>query len=996
MKPGPKKIIIAIILAIVLVIAFGWIIMMLNHAILIRNHEGDEKLKLEEFTNTLDEIEANWKSIEKRMKVRYMADTTLSALALRNIIQEKGDEAIAPYSNGAVIKIENGQITAPDGIDKKLGLTADLFETGQGMLYSGQGLFVSPEDPNLLVSYGRINQPYYYVEWYADTDLSRQVEEVVDIPGILRRAEAAYDLYALCVSEDPDENGESRIIYSNEKCTDLVETLQATDPSAVSIEKTVESSTESSTESSGEKTEGSLSKTSDAFESGTITLTTGTFRYIKADVPRINGYLALMSVQPNLYIKALSRASWMNATLILILAALLTAGFSVYYFIRRNNLSPAMEKNYAPGRVRRFASLWGVVGAIMILLIGMLIYALNVLYDDTAKGKERLQMVEESLRVYPERYKINAERFKDIYLEYGTHIAELLDNYPELRDKFVLETLADTISVTSISLYDKNGNETISSGDYIGLSLGTDPESATYDFRRILNGTPSIAHDAKIDERTGLDQIMIGMRIKDDTDPDRYGVMMICVDPTSWNFSVTGMSNTILKDLSGPGVLLCIADSQTGKIISSGDENLVGRDISVLGLKETDLKGSLIKNVDTEEGPRFVTSSELPNEGILEGSGATGDLIAIYEAAQGTSLIGLGSSSLTGCLLFLLIYGLLAWFILNGYTDEYFEQNKGIECSTEANTKGWVGFRRFISSIRPERIGLVTIEVILALYLVQQIPISNFKTGLSRNSVYYYLTSGQWEKGFNLFALAGIVVLFGQTVLTVIVIRVLLTICSTFVGVKGKTICRLIRSLTMYIALFVFLIMACIYIGISPAVILGALGTLGIAVSLGAQHFVSDIIAGLTIVFEGTFHVGDIVDLHAGTAGTYHGEIREIGLRFVKIQTRDGNIVTLSNREINMVNNMTQLNSRYVCELTISSAYSIEEIEALLKEELPKIGQKDRRILAGPFYNGILKLGDGTMTLSITTECSEEDLPDVQVIINRALQQIFLEAGYTI
>ena len=108
MKPGPKKIIIAIILAIVLVIAFGWIIMMLNHAILIRNHEGDEKLKLEEFTNTLDEIEANWKSIEKRMKVRYMADTTLSALALRNIIQEKGDEAIAPYSNGAVIKISRG------------------------------------------------------------------------------------------------------------------------------------------------------------------------------------------------------------------------------------------------------------------------------------------------------------------------------------------------------------------------------------------------------------------------------------------------------------------------------------------------------------------------------------------------------------------------------------------------------------------------------------------------------------------------------------------------------------------------------------------------------------------------------------------------------------------------------------------------------------------------------------------------------------------------
>ena len=108
----------------------------------------------------------------------------------------------------------------------------------------------------------------------------------------------------------------------------------------------------------------------------------------------------------------------------------------------------------------------------------------------------------------------------------------------------------------------------------------------------------------------------------------------------------------------------------------------------------------------------------------------------------------------------------------------------------------------------------------------------------------------------------------------------------------------------MYVALFAFLIIACTYIGISMAVILAAIGTLGIAVSLGAQHFVSDVIAGLTIVFEGTFHVGDIVDVGVG-GKEYHGEVKEIGLRFIKIRTNDNSIVTLSNRDINMVNNMT-------------------------------------------------------------------------------------------
>ena len=106
--------------------------------------------------------------------------------------------------------------------------------------------------------------------------------------------------------------------------------------------------------------------------------------------------------------------------------------------------------------------------------------------------------------------------------------------------------------------------------------------------------------------------------------------------------------------------------------------------------------------------------------------------------------------------------------------------------------------------------------------------------------------------------------------------------------------------------------------------------------------------------------------------------------------------MTLSNREINMVNNMTQLNTRYECDIAVSTEYSIEDIEKMLQRELPKIGEKDRRILAGPVYSGIIALEDGTMTLCIITECAEEDLTDVQQLVNRSLQCIFRENGYKI
>ena len=137
----------------------------------------------------------------------------------------------------------------------------------------------------------------------------------------------------------------------------------------------------------------------------------------------------------------------------------------------------------------------------------------------------------------------------------------------------------------------------------------------------------------------------------------------------------------------------------------------------------------------------------------------------------------------------------------------------------------------------------------------------NSESSLVRNSVYHYISSGEWERGFNLFAIAAIVLLFAKIVLFVIFLRFVMSICAFFSGPRGKTIFRLIANVILYIALFFFLIKALEYLGFSPAAIAAGMGSLALAISLGAQNFVSDIIAGLTYVFEGTVHVGDFVQV---------------------------------------------------------------------------------------------------------------------------------------
>ena len=156
MKVSRIKIILIILLATACVIAFGWLVMMQNHATLVRNHAEDESLKLEEVSRILDEIESSWKDMEQRIREQFEVDVTLSALTLGKIISEKGDEAIARYSNGAVIKIEGDEVIGPKGVDQTSGLSADQFG-------SREGLFALPGNPETLIVYSRISVPYYYV-----------------------------------------------------------------------------------------------------------------------------------------------------------------------------------------------------------------------------------------------------------------------------------------------------------------------------------------------------------------------------------------------------------------------------------------------------------------------------------------------------------------------------------------------------------------------------------------------------------------------------------------------------------------------------------------------------------------------------------------------------------------------------------------------------------------------------------------------------------------
>lgn len=90
-------------------------------------------------------------------------------------------------------------------------------------------------------------------------------------------------------------------------------------------------------------------------------------------------------------------------------------------------------------------------------------------------------------------------------------------------------------------------------------------------------------------------------------------------------------------------------------------------------------------------------------------------------------------------------------------------------------------------------------------------------------------------------------------------------------------------------------------LGVDIAPLLASAGIVGVAIGFGAQSLVKDYFAGIVIVIEDQFGVGDEVDID-GVAGA----VVEVGLRTTRLRSVDGSIVWVRNGDISRVRNRSQ------------------------------------------------------------------------------------------
>lgn len=162
--------------------------------------------------------------------------------------------------------------------------------------------------------------------------------------------------------------------------------------------------------------------------------------------------------------------------------------------------------------------------------------------------------------------------------------------------------------------------------------------------------------------------------------------------------------------------------------------------------------------------------------------------------------------------------------------------------------------------------------------------------------------------------------------------------------------------------------------------VLASAGVVGVALGFGAQTLVKDFLAGLFMLIEDQYGVGDVVDLGAAT-----GSVEAIGLRVTQVRDLSGTLWYVRNGEVLRVGNMTQGWSRALVEVLVPSDVDIDEATRVLKEAAADVAANEElapHVLGDPEVTGYEDLSAESVTLRLLIKVA----PAKQWVVQRALR----------
>ena len=967
-KPG-----VAFLILLVLTVISAGCIAYVSISSIVQRDNARNELKIERIRDTLDVLNQDLSSEYEQYIGKIKSAGKLTA-ALLSLYTENGNY-VGPtvLDDGYVVQYIDGVLYIPDSIDDNPYLSDDMFDpeaqtSTQIMLPDSEG-----EIGEMLLTVSPLGSDTYYV------DIS-SLDNILDV--------AMTNVRYIATIDDIESSYGSKLMMLRNPGTDqnapFEYLIKPSDPEITNIPPE------------------EIGITREVLQEKPNSLTVNGKRFLAAyvDVTMYDNSVTVIILN-NFYDFAFTLVTSVAIFSALILITAISIILWVHWiqtYIRDNELLPEQVGSWQPARIRKKAASVAVIGAIGIFLLAIFYQTLTNLNREAISNRNALTTVinrlEQNANDESNR-QLEEENWAQFFVE---RIAKLISYTREQVTGDFLESINEMASSDFLMMFDDEGNEIASSNGLIGYSLKE--TSFLQDFADLLKGVGTLYGRVNNEDSIIKNIEIFGAPIYF-SESGNYGALLLALNTEdTWQNDDERSFREFLKNTTPTGNLCIVIDKSDNKVAYSSDPELLddvipGMQYIENGAESSDLDTYMVENI------RYYGSFDSTENHI------------VYYLAEETMVRGnthLFAFAVTACYLAVIVIisrYMLAPFTKQAYTEtvrlkEHIHHDDLISIDTLDNLFTDIGgndsltLRQRWQRLIPEQKILFCIQFFLAIVLILSIIFFlGSKTGTTQfntRSTINFVLYGNWKRGFNLIALAAALIIIFVFVIFIFFKDLIMKILVELLDPKGETICRLTFSLLQYAAVIGGMYLILGYFGFNTTFQITSVGIVSLAISLGSQNIVADILAGIFIIFDGDFQVGDYVEIDG-----FAGVVQEIGVRSTKVLGLGDNIKIIGNQSVKNVVNKSKMDTWLTINIPLHSGIKLRDFEKLFEEHLPEMKAHIPEITSGPYYKGVWSVNDfGKKTVHVTCECTEQHSRSVQRKLTNEIVRMIEDNGYSL
>jgi moderate conductance mechanosensitive channel len=208
---------------------------------------------------------------------------------------------------------------------------------------------------------------------------------------------------------------------------------------------------------------------------------------------------------------------------------------------------------------------------------------------------------------------------------------------------------------------------------------------------------------------------------------------------------------------------------------------------------------------------------------------------------------------------------------------------------------------------------------------------------------------------------------------------------------RADTLGAVLRNLSSVVIWVVAAVTILQILGVRLGPLLAGAGFIGLAIAVSAQQMVRDFLAGIAMLLEDQYGVGDVIDVGPAT-----GEVERVGLRTTRLRSVDGTVWHVRNGEIERVGNHSRDWSRVLLDVEVARRADLPLAIGTVERAARELYEDERwrpLLLDDPEVWGVEGLSPASVTIRLAVKTRPFQRDDVARELRARVDEAIERAG---